>query len=464
MRPEGIIFDCDGTLIHSLDVWKHAVAWLFEKYPATRKADLEEVEALCIEDTCTYFVEVCGMQADPAHMYEDICAYVREHYRDETSPLPHVESFLEELTRAGIPLIVASSSPKRELKTVLAIHGLDRFFVDAVSTEDVGGRDKEFPDVYLEAAARIGAVPDRCWVFEDAPFGLSTARKAGFLTVGIYNEGDGRDFSDIQRRCDMLIRSYEEISLTRLFDFEPEAPQSFEGGDPYTVLIVGGSPEQTSGAYLKHLVDSADFCIAADGGIGVLRRAGLTCDLWCGDGDSADASDLAWIQEHKVRCIVLPSHKDCSDLSLACNSALYASRKARRRLRVVVTSSNGGRLDHTLAQLGVLSMSGAAEVMICEDSLCAVLLGEDRISRFSHVDQSFFLRPIKTGDTLSLISLTESSVVSTEGLTWNLSNESLPALSDRGLSNVVADSQYEVVCEQGQVLVLAPDITTKTPQ
>ena len=148
--------------------------------------------------------------------------------------MPGVRRLLDELAAAGVPMVVASSTPVRELRCALSAHGLDGDFQDVVSTEDVGGRDKEFPDVYLEAARRLGTPVEGTWVFEDAPFGVRTSRRAGFPVVGILNEHDGRREEDIRPWADVFVHSLEEVSLPLLRDYERPAA---EKGAPLRALV-----------------------------------------------------------------------------------------------------------------------------------------------------------------------------------------------------------------------------------
>lgn len=147
-------------------------------------------------------------------------------------------------------MVMASSTPVRELRSCLETHGIAGFFKDVVSTEDVGGRDKEFPDVYEEALRRLGTPKESTWVFEDAPFGVQTSHRAGFNVVGLMNDHDGRREEDVRPYCDVYAHGYAELSLALLNDYarpaDASAPGSSAGEKPLQVLVVDGSPEPSS--------------------------------------------------------------------------------------------------------------------------------------------------------------------------------------------------------------------------
>jgi beta-phosphoglucomutase family hydrolase len=110
-------------------------------------------------------------------------------YRDIISerglqPLPGVRAFLERLQAAGIPCVIGSSTHRLNITTSLDILGLGAFFTAIVSAEDVR-QGKPDPDVFLQAAARIGRSPSMCVVFEDAPMGIDAALAGGMKAVGV---------------------------------------------------------------------------------------------------------------------------------------------------------------------------------------------------------------------------------------------------------------------------------------
>ena len=77
-------------------------------------------------------------------------------------------------------MVIATSTPLREVRVALKRRTTSLgFFKDIVTTEQVGGRDKVFPDVYLEAARRLGTPVGETWVFEDAPLACAPPSARG---------------------------------------------------------------------------------------------------------------------------------------------------------------------------------------------------------------------------------------------------------------------------------------------
>ena len=109
----------------------------------------------------------------------------REILRAEgIEPLPGVVALLEDLAAAGIPCAIGTSTPRANVECVLEITGLGGFFKDIAASEDVT-RGKPDPEVFLKAAAKLGADPASCVVIEDAHVGIRAARAAGMKAVAV---------------------------------------------------------------------------------------------------------------------------------------------------------------------------------------------------------------------------------------------------------------------------------------
>ena len=104
------------------------------------------------------------------------------------SPLPGVSNWIERLHARGWLQAIASSAPRLNVEVVLGALGMTHYFQGVVSAEDVH-KGKPDPEVYLTAAARVGAVPGRCVVVEDAAAGIAGARHAGMRSIGVNRNG-----------------------------------------------------------------------------------------------------------------------------------------------------------------------------------------------------------------------------------------------------------------------------------
>ena len=440
MDVSGAIFDCDGTLVDSMGMWTHAYEWLYDHY-GSEGAPMDVVEPMALADACRLFHDEYGMGSSGEEVYETLTAHVRDAYEREVALMPGAREFLDELSAAGIPMIVASSTPKRELWHALCAHGLDGYFMDAVSTEDVGGRDKEFPDVYLEACRRLGTPRETTWVFEDAPFGVRSARRAGFAVVGLMNDHDGRREEDVRPWCDIFCHGFAELSLSLLADFERPG---VERGAALRVLVIDGSPEPSSPKLVRALADEADYVVCADGGADVCRAAGVAPDVFCGDSDSASGDTVAWARAAARTCVGFPVEKYATDLALALDCARHEAARREAPLAVTLTCASGGRPDHALAVVGLLAGAGCASARIVEDSY------EMRVVS-AEGESSWELGEAAVGRTFSAVAVAPGTRVDERGMRWELTDKAMGLLDDLGISNVVTSPDAQVACRAGAV-------------
>lgn len=132
---------------------------------------------------------------------EPVYARMREHYRRDVQLKAGVREFLENARASGVRMCIATGTRRDVAEPFLEKTGLlqlAEFYLDCYEA----GAFKDKPDIYLQAATRLGASFADCAVFEDSAYCAETAHNAGFFVVGVYDvvtskEGDTRRFSDL---------------------------------------------------------------------------------------------------------------------------------------------------------------------------------------------------------------------------------------------------------------------------
>ena len=183
-----VIFDCDGTLVDSEPLARTAWARTMEPYGyAVTDADAEATVGLPFPRTHAYFAE----QVELPPVDEVWTAYSGTLFGlidDELVVFEDAVTAARELRSRGIPVGVASSSPRERLQRTLSRAGLlDAFDVTVAGDEVTNG--KPAPDMFLLAAERLGVPPERCIVVEDSPPGVQAGVAAGMHTIGVSRTG-----------------------------------------------------------------------------------------------------------------------------------------------------------------------------------------------------------------------------------------------------------------------------------
>jgi HAD superfamily hydrolase (TIGR01509 family) len=156
-----------------------------------------------------YMHDAIGLPEPPEEISAEVVRRLEARYRQH---LPLLDGAVEAVGRlaARWPLGIASSSNREVIDLVLDLSGLAPLFKVTVSSEEVA-RGKPAPDVYLEAARRLGAAPERSAAIEDSENGIRAAKAAGMRVIAIPNPHFPPDPKALEQ-ADVTLRSLAELS------------------------------------------------------------------------------------------------------------------------------------------------------------------------------------------------------------------------------------------------------------
>jgi beta-phosphoglucomutase len=182
---KAFLFDLDGTLIDSMP--HHHDAWV--KWHARRGLSIDGPSFFAATAGRSNAEILADMLPDldvAAHlaMADEKETLYRELARPSLSLIPGADSFVRAARQAGLRLAVCTASTPQNMAMAFDRHGIDTWVETVVSPAD-GLRGKPHPDIFLEAAKRLGVAPQDCIVFEDAPLGVEAARRAGMRAVAL---------------------------------------------------------------------------------------------------------------------------------------------------------------------------------------------------------------------------------------------------------------------------------------
>lgn len=207
------IFDMDGTLTQSMEVWEEAPGAVLGRHGLTPRPDLRpRITELTQEDGCRLILEEYGLKMTLPQLVEEYYQVVEELY--QKAPLkPGVQEALEAMSKAGVKMAVASSTRASTVNKVLTRLGVRPLFQGVFSCRDGLGK-KKGPYVYQEAAQALGAEnPGEVWVFEDAYHAVLSAKKGGFPVTGVYDPFCVVDPDTMAAACDRYMKSWKEFRL-----------------------------------------------------------------------------------------------------------------------------------------------------------------------------------------------------------------------------------------------------------
>jgi HAD superfamily hydrolase (TIGR01509 family) len=184
----GLIFDCDGTLVDSMPfhmkAWEHVITssgatWEPEFFTSRKGMPEEKI--------VVSYNERFAAALDPIETVRIKHQFFRAH-ASEFKPIPNVLAIVLKY-HGMLPMAVVSGGVREIVDLELEALGIKDFF-RTILTADDDIRPKPAPDIFLEAAARLGIAPEHCQVFEDGDLGLEGARRAGMLPTDIRKLGE----------------------------------------------------------------------------------------------------------------------------------------------------------------------------------------------------------------------------------------------------------------------------------
>ncbi len=204
------VFDLDGTLLNSLGVWKDVDNTFLQKRGIPVPPDYQTaISSMSMLETAHYTIARFSLPETPEDLIAEWLDMAKTAYATTVDLKPYAKEYLQKLHASGIPLAVATSSAEELFLPALERNGVKDLFSAFVTTGQVG-RGKNFPDVYLEAAKRLGVSPNKCAVFEDVLAAIKVAREAGFYTVAV-QDGYSPEEEPLRKAADEYLTSYGEL-------------------------------------------------------------------------------------------------------------------------------------------------------------------------------------------------------------------------------------------------------------
>ena len=212
MNCKYCIFDMDGTLVDSMGHWKHLEYEFLESKGITGDINevLKDIQHMTIPAAMEYFIHRFGFEGTVDSLTEEFNALMAAHYASDVEVKPGVPAYLESLHQQGVKMCIASATSVPLVTICLERLGLRKYFEFLLSCVDVNA-SKDKPDVFLEAARRLGGTPAETAVFEDSLVASTSAKSAGFHVVGIYDKYSEHNWPAIKELADELIEDWEKV-------------------------------------------------------------------------------------------------------------------------------------------------------------------------------------------------------------------------------------------------------------
>jgi HAD superfamily hydrolase (TIGR01509 family) len=207
---EAVVFDLDGVIVDSEQVWDDVRERLAkERGGRWHEGAQAAMMGMSSPEWSAYMHDEIGLEESPEEINAEVVRRMLARYRES---LPLIDGAVEAVRRLApeFTLAVASSSNRPLIEVVLERAGLAELFAVVVSSEEVAA-GKPAPDVYLEAARRLGVEPVRCAAIEDSANGIRAAHAAVMRVIAIPN-AHYPPAPDVRALANIVVGSLDELT------------------------------------------------------------------------------------------------------------------------------------------------------------------------------------------------------------------------------------------------------------
>jgi HAD superfamily hydrolase (TIGR01509 family) len=210
MDLAAVVFDLDGVLIDSEEVWNTAREEVARANGGHWRADAQrEMMGMSSTEWSRYMHDELGVDLEPQEISSAVVGRLQQLYEHRLPLLSGARQAVTRLARRW-PLAVASSANRPIIDLVLRLAGMADAFSATVSSEEVT-HGKPAPDVYLEAARRLAVAPRDCVAIEDSSNGLRSAAAAGMVVIAAPNR-EYPPSADALALAEAVVQTLDELT------------------------------------------------------------------------------------------------------------------------------------------------------------------------------------------------------------------------------------------------------------
>ena len=211
MEAKAYIFDFDGVLVNSTSYIGKGVVEFLDSFHISYPEDVVKIiMPLGYEGMAKYFHDELGLDREVNEIVEMMRQGIYYYYANEIGLKDGVIEYLHKLKESGCSINVLTASPHEIVDVCMNRLGITELFEHVWTCEDMGMKKSE-PEIYEKAAHLLEKSVDEVVFFDDNIISLSTAKKAGMQTVGVYDVAGIEFEQEMKETGDRYIYSFREL-------------------------------------------------------------------------------------------------------------------------------------------------------------------------------------------------------------------------------------------------------------
>lgn len=201
-----------------MHVWEYfARNFLFRVGVPVREDADEVVRYMCLSETAEFFINECGVKGSVPEVMAECNKMLEEEYFYNVMPKENVTDLLSFLNENNIPCYIATATDRYLVEAAIKRCGIDKYFKGILTCTEAGA-GKTQPDIFYQAAEKMGSTPEQTWIFEDALHAVTTAKKAGFKVCTIFDESEADHRNELEALSDIYIENFAQLDFHELLN------------------------------------------------------------------------------------------------------------------------------------------------------------------------------------------------------------------------------------------------------
>lgn len=186
------IFDVDGTILDSMEVWNTLASQYVQSLGKVPEKNIDEIVSdMSLEQSATYLKKHYKINKQEERIISEILNFISDFYEYEVNLMPGFKEFISHYDSINV---IGTSCDEELVKIALNRLGVLNYFEDIITCSKVN-KSKDDSDFYLACAQALKQRPEDIVVFEDADYCIDVARKVGFKVIKI------KDWRDLNEKC-----------------------------------------------------------------------------------------------------------------------------------------------------------------------------------------------------------------------------------------------------------------------
>jgi HAD superfamily hydrolase (TIGR01509 family) len=209
------IFDLDGTLLNSMNVWNDVDDEFCKKRGIVKPENYNvECSAMSFPEVAAYTIRTFNLPDTAESLMKEWHDMAIFAYENTVQLKPYAKEYLAELRKRGVKLAVATSATPKLYTPALRKYGIYDWF-DAICDASEVGCGKSRPDIFFLAAKKLDVSPCDCVVFEDLLTAIKSAKSTGMTVYGVYDKESEADWEQIKKTADGVILDFRNAPMPK---------------------------------------------------------------------------------------------------------------------------------------------------------------------------------------------------------------------------------------------------------